>query len=496
MKIVLSGRAEQTCDGWSRRRWLEVGTLGCFGLSLADLGNRANAGQVADATPERSALPHFGRAKACIVLFLFGAPAHQDTWDLKPKAPADIRGEFKPIATRTPGLMIGEHLPLCAERSDRYAVIRSLTHPDNTHTVAMHYMLTGVRHRRPNTNPQNAPDDHPCFGAMLNCLEDRGLWRRADRTRALAAASASEVARDFSPELASTRDWMPTTVSLNSPANQVSANNHIFPGFFAGLIGGAYDPLFVSQSPHAEKFRPLPTVDSPSRLIERRQLALALQQSADHWEQLASAGALSKRYDRALSLLTSATARRAFDIETESAESRDRYGRTPFGQGCLLARRLVEAGVPLVTVNWERDDAYWDTHKNNFIDLKQKLLPNFDRGFSALLDDLFARGLLDETLVVALGEFGRTPKVNKAAGRDHWAPCNSVVLAGAGFGGGKVWGGSDREAAYPAFDAVTPEDLAATIFHLLGVDPKLVVRDPAGRPIHVATGRPIVELLS
>jgi uncharacterized protein (DUF1501 family) len=199
-------------------------------------------------------------------------------------------------------------------------------------------------------------------------------------------------------------------------------------------------------------------------------------------------------HQQAFSLVTSSQARRAFDLAREATAVRDRYGWSPFGQGCLLARRLVEAGVRLVTVNWARDDAYWDTHANNFRDLKEKLLPPFDRGFSALLEDLDQRGLLSETLVVCLGEFGRSPKINANAGRDHWAACNSVVLAGAGVRGGQVLGASDRTAAYPVTPPVSPGDLAATIYHTLGIDPQTEMRDALGRPLPLSDGRPLQEL--
>jgi uncharacterized protein (DUF1501 family) len=207
-------------------------------------------------------------------------------------------------------------------------------------------------------------------------------------------------------------------------------------------------------------------------------------------------GAQNPYHERAFDLLTSAAAQRAFDLSHEDERARQRYGMHPFGQGCLLARRLVEAGVPLVTVNWARDDAFWDTHSNNFNQLKHNLLPPFDRAYAALLDDLSQRGLLDETLVVCLGEFGRTPKINKAAGRDHWAPCNSVVLAGGGVRGGQAYGASDRQAAYPAHSPVTPQDIAATIYHALGIDPRTELRDPLNRPLPLTTGQPLGALFS
>lgn len=467
--LTIAGHAARCCEGLSRREWLRAGGLSTLGLSLPVLESARAQSLAGD---DRPRLPSFGRAKSCIVLFLFGAPAHQDLWDLKPRAPSKIRGEFQPIPTSVPDLFVGEHIPRLAQRADRLTLLRSVTHPDNTHTVAMHYMLAGIRHARPATNPQNAPDDFPCFGAVMNYATAHGF--RGSRSPAA---------------------LIPPSVSLNAPANQVSANNHIFPGFFAGFLGAAHDPFFVSQNASAPDFRPLPTVDSDNRLSSRKTLLSTIESQASAFERSLAVRDLDSDYAKAFSILTAPTVRQAFDVAEEPVPLRDAYGRTPFGQGCLLARRLVERGVSLVTVNWERDDAYWDTHQNNFRNMRTKLCPNLDQGFSALLDDLAARGLLDETLVVAFGEFGRTPQINNQAGRDHWAPCNSVVLAGAGLPGGAVYGSSDRIAAYPASNPVTPEDLAATIYHLLGIDTHLTLRDELGRPFALSPGEPIQALL-
>lgn len=472
--IILPGNAVPCCEGSSRREWLRVGGLSALGLSLPELtAGRAQA-QAARVNQARAA--SFGRAKSCIVLFMFGAPAHQDLWDLKPHAPAGVRGEFQPIASNVPAIHVGEHLPRLSQRMDRLAQIRSVTHPDNTHTVAMHYMLTGTRHIRPATNPQNAPDDFPCFGAMMN-FAARQSWPSVRQ-------SASRRAKGFPP-----------AVSLNAPANQVSANNHIFPGFFGGFLGTGCDPLFVAQNANAERFQPLPTVENADRLTERRRLLDSIDQRSFSADRVQSTNGLAAEYERAFDVLTTPAVRSAFALDQEPPELRDAYGRTPFGQGCLLARRLVERGVSLVTVNWERDDAFWDTHKNNFADLKTRLLPNMDRGFSALLDDLAQRGLLDETLIVWLGEFGRTPQINANAGRDHWAACNTVLLSGAGVPGGTVYGSSDRLAAWPASNPVTPQDLSATIYHLLGIDHHQTIRDSLQRPFALSTGEPLGEVL-
>jgi hypothetical protein len=477
--LTVPGPASRTCEGVSRREWLRLGGLGTIGLSLADLtAARAADHTIAPAGTGASSSSSFGRAKSCIVLFLFGAPAHQDTWDLKPEAPADVRGEFKPIATNVAGTFVSEHVPLLAAMADRYALIRSVTHPDNTHTVAMHYMLTGVRHLRPSTNPQNADDDFPCFGAVMNYVRAQ---QKGDRGRHISQNS--------------TVPGLPAAVSLNSPANQTSANNHIFPGFFAGFLGQVCDPFFVSQNPCDTKFSLFPSTVNAERLLDRKRLLTELTGPAQHVPMTTSESSFASFHDQAFQLITSPAARQAFAIEQEPETLRARYGSTPFGQGCLLARRLVEAGVPLVTVNWQRDDAFWDTHSNNFRDHKQQLLPNLDRGFSALLLDLEQRGLLSETLVIALGEFGRTPKINRNAGRDHWAPCNTVVLAGAGISGGHIHGASDRLAAYPARNPVLPEDVAATVYHLLGIPQEFTLRNAEGRPIALSSGTPVWPLL-
>jgi hypothetical protein len=413
---------------------------------------------------------------------MFGAPSHLDTWDMKPESPAEIRGEFAPIASSVPGTFVCEHLPLLARMTDRFAQIRSVTHPDNVHTVAMHYMLTGVRHQRPKTNPQYAPDDFPCFGSVLRFLAEEQRVRGAQ-----AGEMRGSRADRLSPVL-------PAAVSLNAPANQVSANKHIFPGFFSGFLGSAYDPLFVAQHANKPDFDPLAGVVDPKRLRARAHLAAAIDRYAAV-AQTRQAQALETHFEQAFRLLTSPAARSAFNLGDEPHALREQYGSTPFGQGCLLARRLVEAGVSLVTVNWERDDAFWDTHSDNFNRHKKQLLPNLDCGFSALLDDLEQRGLLDETLVVWLAEFGRTPKINKQAGRDHWAACNSVLLAGAGIEGGQVYGASDQQAAYPIANPVSPEDLAATIYHLLGIDTRVVLPTPDGRHLPISQGEPIRALL-
>jgi hypothetical protein len=408
------------------------------------------------------------RAKACILGFLWGGPPHQDLWDLKPDAPEEVRGVFKPIATRVPGMMISELLPRTAQVAHRLALIRSVTHPDNTHTVAMHYMLSGNRHLRPGSNPMNASDDFPCFGAVIQKLRP-------------------------------SRAPLPSGISLNAPAVEYPSG-HVFPGFFAGFLGNRFDPMFVADNPAESSFEPLPRVDAAARaeLRARRTLLETLDSTPRPAE-----GRMhdAERFrEKAMELLTSPAALRAFDLREEAESLRDRFGRTSFGQGFLLARRLVEAGVELVTVNWSRDyhasdKDLWDTHSGHFPKVR-RLAPALDAALSALLIDLEERGLLDETLVVLMGEFGRTPKVNGNGGRDHWAPCHSVVLAGGGIRGGAVYGASDRIAAWPSENPVCPEDLAATLYHCLGIAPDTHLHDRAGRPRLLCSGRPLLGLLS
>lgn len=460
-------------SGWqgSRRELLRVGGLGLFGLSLPDfLASRTIAAQPVGSSA-------FGRAKACIFLFMWGGPAQQDTWDLKPDAPADFRGEFSPISTRVPGIQICEHFPQLAERTDQLAIVRSLTHTNVNHTAATHYLLTGEA--PPVTTERQRQWPH--IGSVLTKLK-RG--------------------RGALPPAISMRPKLDNTVPRFVEQSQ---------GQFAGWLGPVYDPMTIDQNPAKEDYRieglTLQAELSVPRLLERRDLLERLNRQLV--QQSDAFAAMDNNHQRAFQLLTSAAEQRgAFDLSEEPAAIRDRYGRNPHGQSVLQARRLVERGVPLVTVFWPNDgiknvSVYWDTHSRNFIDLKERLMPTADVAFSALLDDLRERGLLDETLVVWAGEFGRTPRVGQRNsdagagrdGRDHWPGCFSAVLAGAGVPGGTVFGRSDKHAAYPAEDPVAPTDFVATIYHLLGVPANQVLHDQQGRPQFVRPGNAISELL-
>ena len=469
----------------SRREAIRAGGLGLLGLSLPKFLEARAMNQNAVQTSGRPAsAASFGKAKSCILLFMWGGPAQQDTWDLKPDAPAEVRGEFRPIATNVPGVNISEHFPLLARQLDRLAIIRSVHHADVNHTTATHELLTG----RPIPRPGGGEfrEDWPHYGAVLAHL------RRGQERTAL-------------PSYVQMRPEIP------NGAPRFVEQSH---GQGAGWMGPALSPFTIDQDPSKPDYRVgqfrLPEDLSYSRLTNRARLLRTVDDQAKHLEAVAEIHALSRHYSRAYDLLASRKAMEAFDLTREDPRLRDRYGWHAHGQSVLQARRLVEAGVPLVTVFWPNEgltnvSVYWDTHNRNFIDLKTRLMPPADQAFSVLLEDLSARGLLDETLVVWTGEFGRTPRVGQSVvggagagrdGRDHWAHCFSSVMAGAGIRGGTVHGASDRWAAYPARDPVTPADIAATIYHCLGVDPATELVDSLNRPLALCLGQPISAILT
>lgn len=448
----------------TRREWLRVGSLALSGLSLPTLWQARGEG--ADVSrPEPGGAPGFGQARSCILIFQWGGPSHLDTWDPKPEAPEEIRGSFRSIATSVPGVSISEHFPRLAQQMQRLALIRSMSHDDPAHLSTVHRLQTGNLAPRPNSDADGpSSNDWPHLGAM--------------------------VARILAP-----RGPLPASVILPWIVSHPAAPGGKAPGQHGGWLGKAYDPFLVAGDPNAPNFRVpglgLPEGVDEGRMARRRSMLEGLPASAG-----VSGAVWDRQQTRAIDALTSAEARAAFELDREDPRIRDRYGRHIHGQGLLLARRLVEAGVPLVTVNWHDDGrSFWDTHGDNFNQLKDRLMPPADVGFAALLDDLEARGLLDETLVVWAGEFGRAPRITRAnAGREHWPRCYSAVLAGAGVKGGVVHGASDRWGAYPTRDPVSPEDLAATILHALGIAPTTELRDPLNRPLRVTTGEPVVGL--
>ena len=418
------------------------------------------------------------KAKACIMLFMWGGPAHQDTWDLKPDAPDEVRGEFRPIDTQVPGIQISEHFPLLAQRTQHLAIIRSMTHTNVDHTTATHYLLTG----KPPLPSNDLRKDWPHFGSVLAKL-GRG--------------------RDPLPPFVSMRP------KLENDVPRFVEQSH---GQFAGWLGPTWDPLTIDADPSRADYRvgEIESLDEvpETRMNRRRSLLSSLEVTATRLQQLDSTRNMQRNYSQAFDLLASAVGRSAFDLTQEPDAVRDWYGRNPHGQSVLQARRLVERGVPLVTVYWPSDgiknvSVYWDTHSRNFIDLRDRLMPVADRAFSALLDDLDQRGLLDETLVIWTGEFGRTPKIGQRNsdagagrdGRDHWPNCFTSVMAGGGIRGGQIYGASDQHAAYPALNPVNPIDLAATVYDLMGVPSNLELTDIEGRPFVICPGNPIQDLM-
>ncbi len=460
-----------------RRDLLRVGSLGLLGLSLPELLSAAQSQGL-----------RRGSAKSCLLFFLEGGPAQQDMWDMKPTAPVEFRGPFQPIDTSAKGVQVCEYLPMLARQMQHLALVRSVHHEVVDHNASSYYMLTG---RSPVVGNRliirDEPENFPPFGAVLAKLRP-------------------------SPDL-------PEFVHIPEIMSNL---NYDIPGERAGFLGTAYDPL-VSGDASVKGYRipglALPSHSPMPRLNRRRQLLEMLDRGAGFELKDDAVAGLGSHYEKAFGLLATQKTRDAFDLEREPQKIRERYGLPDredrsvearkfgglphLGQCMLLARRLIEAGVRLVTVVTGRKiDQTWDGHREHFSLLKKSILPYFDRAFSALLEDMSQRGLLDETLVVAMGEFGRTPKIGQitsgagatAEGRDHWPHCYTILLGGAGIRGGLVYGASDKEAAYPANNPVTPEDVAATIYHALGLDPHSVIYDQAGKPNPLALGEPILPL--
>lgn len=468
--LGFTGRPQRACDGWTRREVLRVGGLSALGLGLPPL---------LGASPATSATAAgFGRARACILVYLFGGPSQIDTFDPKPDAPAQFRGEFRPIATAVPGLSVCEHLPRLAASADKFCLIRGMTHEHPRHGWGLYYMLTGRKHNRPDLDAPPTPDDFPGLGALVT--------RLARVTRGV-----------------------PTAVTLPR-WNRFNDLPNDYAGEKAGVLGGGFNPWLVTSGAGEDATGPriqleVPLDAPPGRLAGRERLLRDLDRQIAAW------GEAGQTFDtlhaRAYSMIASTAVRRAFRLDEEPVVVRDRYGAHPFGRGLLLARRLVEAGTRLVQVNWHDDKSdvkspFWDTHKDNFGALKNRLLPPVDLGLSALLHDLSARGLLDETLVVVMGEFGRTPRVGQvvmnaatdASGRDHWPHAYSVMVAGGGVRGGLVYGATDDRAAYVTEGPVSPPDLHATVLHALGIDPSATFTDRTGHTHHASTGRPVTAL--
>jgi hypothetical protein len=471
--LRITAGIRRLCDGLSRRELLRVGGAGLLGLNLPILLRAAEKG---------------AKAKSLILFALEGGPSHIDLWDMKPDAPEAIRGEFRPIDTTVPGLLFCEHLPLLARQAHHLTLVRSVHHTINDHNAGYYLAMTGrdpINGGRLIVAP--APDNFPAIGSVVAKLRPSG--RRL-------------------PDFVHTPDWM-------------SNNNALLPGQDAGFLGAAFDP-FLAGDPSLPGYK-LPGLDLPrdlsrERVVRRRSLLEAVDHALGDGEAVEG---LDAHYRKAFSLISSPEARRAFDLSREPQAIRERYGLDPtnkrdkearqfgglphLGQCLLLARRLIEVGVRVVTVcTGARYDQSWDTHRQHFPLLKRSILPMFDRGFSALLEDMGRRGLLDETLVVAMGEFGRTPRVGQITsnagadrgGRDHWPSCYTILLAGGGMPAGAVFGASDKDGGHPSLDPVTPQDIAATIYRALGIPPETEIRDPRqGRPFVLSTGTPIKALV-
>ena len=462
----IQDRSIPLCDSHSRRDILRIGGLSAFGLSLPNLLKLQAAN-----SQRRVEHRMFVRAKNVIYLYLQGGPPQHETFDPKPNAPDGIRGPFNPISTNVPGIQFCELLPRTARMADKLAIVRSMSTDDNVHSSSGYWVLTGYKYRGSNARTIQ-PTDWPYFGSLVKMLKPS----------------------DELPPLSTV--WIPDIMRLNesvTPAGQT-----------AGFLGARWQPDRFVGDPNAAAYQVEGlSGDIPAMRFDRR--VSLLKQVEQHFANV-ERGNVLKDYtsyqQQAFDLMSSGPARTAFSIEDEPAKARDRYGRSTWGQCVLMARRLIEAGVRMVHVNWPReagdnavDNPMWDTHAQNADRVEDVLCPQFDVGFTALIEDLEQRGLLDETLVVAIGEFGRTPKINAKGGRDHWGPVFSFSMAGAGISGGQVYGSSDKNGAYPDKDKVRPGELTATIFHLLGINSGGAFPDRQGRPHQLTEGAPLFRLL-
>ena len=450
----------------TRRTVLSAGAIGMLGLPAL----LAAQGETGIKTTLSGISSGFGQAERCIFLFMWGGPSHIDTLDMKPDRPTAIRGEFQPIPTPVPGLQLCEHFQKLAPITDKVAVVRSLTHDDPAHLSSAHTLLTG--HLPPvNKSDAEPPSerDTPHLGAMFSRLRP---------------APGS----------------LPSFVTMPWLAYHPAAPGGKAPGQHGGWLGRSADPLLIEGDPNAADWSVPALKLSDGISYERLQSRQALLDSIDPQRKaLEQAGAYrvhSLQQSKAFDLLVAPEVRRAFDLAAEPDALRDRYGRNTHGQSVLLARRLVERGVPLVSVNWHNDgSAFWDTHGNNFNKLKTELIPPADRALAALLGDLEDRGLLETTLVVWVGEFGRRPQINEAnAGREHHCFCYSGMFAGGGIRGGAVYGRSDKDGEYPDENPVSPHDVAATVLHAMGVAPDTALKDRTGRPHRLYAGQPILPI--
>ena len=476
--LSILGPSRSACNRVSRREVLQVAGSGLLGVSLP---------RVLQAEALSTDVAGAARAKSVIFLFLFGGPSQLETFDMKPDAPDAIRGPFKPIGSRTPGLAICEHLPQLADVSDKFCVVRSMTHTFNDHSGGGHYIQTGRRWHVPVGGGFSAtPKDWPSIGSVVEYVKQH------------AADGLEQPLPGY-------------LVVPNRLGRLQEQGQYIRPGEYAGWLGRRYNPLTTRIDKLSEKDNPywrdctdeelnfqLSGLADHGMVVDRLQGRASLLAQLDQARRKFESNGpreLNRFRAQASALVASEATRQAFDIRRESAQWRDRYGRHLFGQATLMARRLVEAGARFVTVHYDCVDGYsWDSHRNSK-DVKDHLLPTFDQAMSALLVDLDERGLLDETLVVAMGEMGREPKANKQWGRGHWSRLFPAVLAGAGIKGGTLYGSSDQHAAEPFDHPVSPEDMAATIYDALGINHELRLPDAFGRPVPIVDGgRPLREI--
>lgn len=458
------------CDGIRRREILRVGGLSALGLSTSMLNQqRLLAADQANVSATQ------GKAKSCIILFLMGGSPQHSTFDPKPLAPAEIRGEFGPIHSVVPGIELCELWPRTALLTDRLAILRAMSTGDNAHSSSGYYMLTGTPHAPMNAENVNPgfPNDAPNLGATVR-------------------------------KLMPARGQLPAAIRL--PHRIFNTDGSVWPGQDAGSLGQAVEPWLLNCQPanpgfHIDEFS-LGSDISELRLQERRSLLNHINARLQRTDRRTIANTYGQLTEKAFDMLSSSAARQAFELALEPDATRDRYGRTQFGQSVLMSRRLVEAGVSLVQVNWFRgpdeptNAPCWDSHAIEAQRLKTVLCPPADQALSALLEDLESRGLLQETLVVVMSEFGRTPRMNGSGGRDHWGHVFSVALAGGGIRGGTVHGASDAIGGYPHEGRVSPQDLTATIFHCLGLDPHATVTDTVGRFLPISRGEIIRPILT
>lgn len=483
--LKIQGRPQQVCNGLTRRTLLEVGGSGLFGLSLPKL----LAAEAAGTSSVRRA-----RAKSVMFLYLFGGPSQLETFDMKPDAPSTVHGPFKSIDSRTPGLRICEHLPQLAQRSDKYCVLRTLNHSQNDHNAA-HYIQTGHPMPPAERGPANvnaAPNDWPAMGSVVEYLD-----RRSANVRTNA---------------------IPSYVYLPNRHGEIQLGGRYDRlGQYAGWLGPEYNAMStrIRKRKHGDnpyyrdcsedelnyQFQGM-ALDSGitlDRLNRRQSLLDQFESGRRALRESSSLASFDNVRQTAWEMLTSGKLGNALDIRQESNRLRDHYGRNLFGQSLIVGRRMIEAGSRFVTVIWDMPDGApsgWDSHEELTPSLKNHLLPGLDQGFSALLDDMSDSGLLDETLVVCVGEMGRTPKFENrgsADGRDHWSYCFPAVLAGAGIQAGTLYGKSDAHAAYPAEHPVSPEDLTATIFDTLGIDPHSFITNREGRPVPLTNDGRVVN---